>query len=234
MIAIMTGLLAGAGHVIAGPDHWVAITPLSMSQPKSALKLGLRWSFGHAAGVLLLGCLGLYLRDTLVLNYITDGAEITIGIVLVVTGLWALWRAKTLVIHSHSHEHEHEATAHRQAHIHLSEHDHEEQRAHGGHSHAATSFGLLAGVAGSGHLWGVLPSLALDQTNAYLYLFAFVAGSTLAMTGFAYGVGRLARNEYAGRRIRRVMSLAGGCAVVFGGYWLFMAIKAAQNSGLAV
>jgi hypothetical protein len=231
MIALLTGLLAGAGHVIAGPDHWVAITPLSMSQPTAAVKLGLRWSLGHAVGVLSLGALGLYLRDTFVLNYIVASAEATIGVVLVVTGIWALRRARTLVIHSH--EHMHDAAAHKHAHIHVSVDEHESHRTHQGHSHAATSFGLLAGVAGSGHLWGVLPSLALPQSSAIAYLLAFVLGSTLAMTGFAYGVGRLARNEQVGNRLRRTMTVAGVSAVVFGGYWLFIALKAAQPTGIS-
>jgi hypothetical protein len=47
MMALLTGLFAGALHVLAGPDHLVALAPIAADKPRRALSLGLRWGLGH-------------------------------------------------------------------------------------------------------------------------------------------------------------------------------------------
>ena len=108
MLSFFAGLLAGAAHVVMGPDHWVAVTPLSIAQPKRALRVGVRWGLGHAVGILLLGALGLILKDVLSLDSISGIAEGMVGFVLVISGVWALRQSRTLVIHSHPHVHHQE------------------------------------------------------------------------------------------------------------------------------
>ena len=65
MIAVITGLIAGLIHVLTGPDHLTAIAPLAVRRPQRAWIPGLRWGFGHSAGVALVGLLALWLRDRL-------------------------------------------------------------------------------------------------------------------------------------------------------------------------
>ena len=126
MLSFLAGLLAGAAHVVTGPDHWVAVTPLSLAQPERALRVGIRWGLGHAVGVLLLGALGLFLRDILSLDSVSSLAEGMVGVVLVISGLWALRRSSTLVIHSHAHIHQHEdaPALHEHVHLHVRVHEH--------------------------------------------------------------------------------------------------------------
>jgi hypothetical protein len=74
-------------------------------------------------------------------------------------------------------------------------------------------------MAGLGHLVGVVPSLALSTAGAIVYLGAYLAGAVLAMTAFGWALGRLSRRGGAGR-LRALLVLAGGAAVVVGIYWL--------------
>ena len=61
-----------------------------------------------------------------------------------------------------------------------------------GHAHASFCMGVLHGVAGSSHFFGVLPALALPTRGAALtYIGAFGVGTVLAMTIFAAVVGSL-------------------------------------------
>ena len=36
MVALLTGLVAGIAHVLSGPDHWVAVAPLSVANNQCA------------------------------------------------------------------------------------------------------------------------------------------------------------------------------------------------------
>jgi len=94
-----------------------------------------------------------------------------------------------------------------------------------GHAHTRTSFamGTLHGLAGSSHLFGVLPALALPSTlQAAGYLAGFGIGSIVAMTAFAALVGVVASGT-SRRSAVAYQSLLYACAVgavAVGGYWL--------------
>ena len=95
------------------------------------------------------------------------------------------------------------------------------------HQHAAAgaSFGvgLLHGVAGSSHLFGVLPALALPTLREQiLYLSGFGVAAIVGMTAFASLVGMLAMNATC-RRVVEYRGLLYACslsALVVGGFWL--------------
>jgi len=82
--------------------------------------------------------------------------------------------------------------------------------------------GVLHGVAGSSHFFGVLPALALPTTTAaVLYIAAFGMGTVAAMTMFAAAVGTIAiRGIYGPRAYRAMMTVAALLAIVVGGVWL--------------
>ena len=83
--------------------------------------------------------------------------------------------------------------------------------------------GALHGLAGSSHLFGVLPALALPTQSAALgYLAGFGLGAVVAMTAFAAAVGMLAarasrRSAHAYRTMLYACSLS---AFIVGGFWL--------------
>ncbi|RMF74124.1 MAG: High-affinity nickel transporter, partial [Planctomycetota bacterium] len=43
---LASGLLAGTVHVVSGPDHLVAIAPLSASDGRAGWRAGLWWGAG--------------------------------------------------------------------------------------------------------------------------------------------------------------------------------------------
>jgi hypothetical protein len=82
--------------------------------------------------------------------------------------------------------------------------------------------GVLHGVAGSSHFFGVLPALALPTGRAALiYIGAFGIGTVAAMTMFAAAVGLLGVHTRPNPRLHRaMMAAAAALAMVVGGVWL--------------
>lgn len=125
-----------------------------------------------------------------------------------------------MVIHSHPHRHGEETHAH--PHVHIGDHrapkGHPPE--HGRHFHSVFGFGVVHGLAGTSHLLGVLPSLALEPTAAVAYLAAFLVSGIGAMSAFALAAGRLFQRE-AWRP--RGLAMAGVTSIGVGLFWLFSA-----------
>ncbi len=193
MFAVLTGLAAGFFHVLAGPDHLAAVAPLAVSRERAAWRSGLVWGVGHTAGVMLVGMLLLAFRELLPLDALSAWSERAVGAALVALGAWGLWSVRRP--HGHSHV----------------------------SGRASFAMGTMHGLAGSSHLFGVLPSLLFpSRLDASMYLAAFGVGAIVAMTAFAAVIGSVAsasgRSDAAVRRaIIYATSLA---AVAVGGVWL--------------
>ena len=85
------------------------------------------------------------------------------------------------------------------------------------------AIGTLHGLAGSSHVWGVLPALAFDtQTQAVCYLTAYGLGTIAAMASFSSIIGLIAQGSVAsGNNVyRALMYTCSVAAVVIGGFWL--------------
>ena len=220
MISVITGLIAGAVHVVTGPDHLTAVAPLAVRRPRRAWLPGVRWGLGHSAGVGLVGLLSLWLRSLIPVDLLSSWGERFVGVMLFGIGLWALRRA--LKHNVHAHEHEHGGDRHVHFHVHHRHEDHHGERAHL-HAHVAFGIGTLHGLAGSSHFLGVLPALAFPtQSEAVAYLIAFGLGTIGAMAGFSWGMGWLAA-RFANRGPKIYRSLMGTCAVAamgVGCFWL--------------
>ena len=217
MLVLLSGLAAGMVHVVTGPDHLAAITPIALEDPRKAAGIGMRWGLGHGLGALSLGLLGILARSVINIEVISAWAEFGAGLTLIVIGLWAMRRALRIVVHAH--EHDHEGEEHRHYHVHASDEEHQQSGAHTVHSHAAFFVGILHGAAGTGHLFGVLPSLALAPAEAVVYLLAYFVAAVLAMTGVGAAMGHWARNH--GRlTLRRTMVGASALAVIVGLIWV--------------
>ena len=82
--------------------------------------------------------------------------------------------------------------------------------------------GTFHGLAGSSHLFGVLPSLAFAaRSDSILYLAGFGAGAMAGMTAFAAGVGLMAiRFGSDHRRYGGLLYASSAAALVIGGVWL--------------
>ncbi len=220
MIPLLSGALAGAFHVLAGPDHLVAVAPLAVRNPAQAVRVGAFWGAGHAVGAALLGGLGALAKSVVDVDFLSGWAEFLVGIVLCGVGAWAVWQTRKLVIHSHPHEHE--AGAEDPGYEHVHEHVHLEKGRNGHGAHHGTSFGVgvLHGAAGTGHLLGVLPSLALPPFSAAMYLTAYGLAAIASMTAFSAGLGLLGKRLQPSW-LRRFLFASGVAAIVLGGYWMW-------------
>ena len=220
MFAVLTGLAAGALHVLSGPDHLVAVAPLAVRRPRRAWQPGVRWGVGHSAGVACVGLLALWLRDLIPVEWLSSWGERLVGVMLFGIGLWALHLA--LRDNVHAHEHEHDGASHVHFHLHHAPGEHQAAGGHR-HTHAAFGIGTLHGLAGSSHFLGVLPALAFPtKTQATAYLLAFGVGTIAAMAVFSWGIGWLAA-RFATRGVnvyRGLMGFSAVAAMGVGGFWL--------------
>jgi hypothetical protein len=82
--------------------------------------------------------------------------------------------------------------------------------------------GILHGVAGSSHFFGVLPALALPtRTASLVYIAAFGAGSIVAMTAFAATIGAAGGRLQQGTAGHRLLMMSAAVlALAVGGWWL--------------
>lgn len=179
----------------------------------------MRWGLGHVAGVLLVGAIAMALRGFIPVERLAGWSEWLVGVVLIGIGLWGLHKAFGRGIHLHRHEHEGREHAH--LHLHGPGTEHAEPTAHV-HMHAAFGVGILHGLAGSSHLLGVLPALALPLVDGAAYMVAFAVGTITAMVGFAWAMGAVSvRAASRGDGLYRgVMAVAGAAAICVGVFWL--------------
>jgi sulfite exporter TauE/SafE len=222
-LLLWTGLVAGGTHVLSGVDHLAALLPLAVGGRARAFVLGARWGIGHSAGVLVVAALAVALRERLDLAAASALGERLVGAMLIAIGLLGLRTALRLRIHAHGHDHAGDAHAH--LHLHTpAEIERHDERLHQ-HGHTALAAGTLHGVAGTAHVLGVLPAVALpDAWSSGAYLAAFALGTILAMGGFAALVG--ATSARAGARapalLRGMMYAASGTALLVGLAWIVL------------
>ena len=209
MLPLLTGLLLGAWHVVSGADHLAAVTPLVLehehARESSPSKIGLAWGIGHASGVWLVGLALLAIGSLIPLELVGVWSERIVGVAIVAVGLWGLWRVRRGWGRTLEHAHPH----------------HE----HAGPSRSALGIGLIHGVAGSSHLYGVLPALALVSAERVGYLIGFGIGSIVAMGLFAGAISMVINRVPGSRAIvqRWGLLVASIAAVVIGAAWVALA-----------
>jgi len=228
----LTGLFAGAAHVLSGPDHLAAIAPLAVDQRRKTWRLGFLWGLGHSGGVWVLALLALLFREALPIDFMSSWGERLVGFVLIGIGLIGLRRLFTVRVHSHVHDHD--GVRHAHVHVHV-ENPSEEHPIEHAHSHSALGIGTLHGLAGTSHLLGVLPALLLPtRLAAGAYVIAYGIGSIAAMTAFSWVMGLIAhRLNRMGDRMYRM--LLGGCctlSIVLGLYWCVSTLAAPASAYL--
>lgn len=193
MFAFFAGLAAGLLHVFSGPDHLAAVAPLAADGDRNHWRTGLQWGVGHTAGVLLIATLLLLIREQLPLDAISAYSERIVGVALIAVGVWGIWKARN------------RATAKP-------------------HAHPGASFimGTIHGLAGSSHLFGVLPALAFaTRFDSLLYLGGFGIGAIAGMSAFAAGLGMLSFKLGGDqRRYSGLLYASSAAALVIGGFWL--------------
>jgi hypothetical protein len=222
LLVVASGVLAGAVHVFAGVDHLAALLPLSLARGPRAWRLGARWGVGHSLGVLAIGGLGVFFKERLDLALVETWGERLVGVLLVAIGALGIRRALRLTLHTHAHAHD--GASHEHLHLHATPAAHEPKThtATATHGHTAFVAGSLHGIAGTAHLLGVLPALALPGALASgAYLLAFAVGTVLGMAAFAWLVGAGgARLAPGPALLRPALCTAGIVTVAVGVAWI--------------
>jgi hypothetical protein len=204
------GIIAGFAHVVSGPDHLAAIAPYAVAGKVRAWRTGVRWGFGHSAGVIAVGLLAVLFRDALQVDALSAWGERCVGLVLIAIGVRGLRTALAVARRSHA------ATP--------------------PHRHAPFAIGTVHGLAGSSHLLGVVPALMLpSELDACIYLVLFGVASIAAMGAFSSFVGWFADRRF-GRGAAAQSALLATCsvaAVVVGCFWLLAQLWPTTASALA-
>ena len=219
MELMFIGFVAGFVHVISGADHMAALAPFATRRGTSeSWRLGYNWGLGHATGISMIGLLIWQLKDTTAANWVSNGAEWLVGLLLVAFGALGI---RSMQKHNvHTHEHDHYGIRHSHIHMHNSK---VKSSASHRHSHASLGIGLLHGTAGGTHLWVVLPTLAIVSfSELVLYLAAYALATIATMALFSAALGnlnkRLATNSpRLGQRFGFVCCTA---SMLVGSYWL--------------
>ena len=193
-IPIFIGLIAAMVHVISGPDHLAAVTPLVFDTHKKHWKIGFFWGTGHIIGMLLIGLLFYYFKDFIPVERISTYSEQFVGFILIGIGLWAFYRIKHKKKH---HKHPHLHPEDEVMHI----HNHEQNEIGQVHIHTdkpkqnlftAMSVGIVHGFAGIAHFVLLLPVLGFKtKLESVQYIVGFAFGIILAMVLYTGIIGKL-------------------------------------------
>ena len=200
---LIAGFLASMLHVISGPDHLAAVTPLAIETDKKAWKIGLFWGVGHVLGMLLIGILFLFFKQYIPIESISEHSEQLVGVVLVGVGIWVFYKLSK----------EKKSSASLPA---LNK------------PKLLSSFGIgiLHGLAGVAHFLLLLPVLGFEaDSEGVLYIIGFAAGTILAMIIYTSLLTRLVyfSKRKGSERLFHFIRLSGGVfATVIGIYWLYL------------
>jgi len=227
--SLIAGIIASILHVITGPDHLAAVVPFAIESKKKAWKIGLFWGFGHLVGMLFIGILFVVFKELIPIERISEYSEQLVGFVLIGIGVWAFYKIfkkdknhkhlhvhseNSPIIHSHTHEHSHEKSHH---HVH--------GKTIKQSNYASFSIGFLHGLAGIAHFLLFIPVLSFEeQSDSILYVLGFGLGIVVAMTVFAFVIGKIssfAKNEHNDVFFKGIRLSGGLFAIVIGVYWIF-------------
>jgi ABC-type nickel/cobalt efflux system permease component RcnA len=223
MITLLTGLFASMAHVVTGPDHLAAVTPLAIDSRKKSWLVGMSWGAGHTLGMLLIGLLFILFREFISIEGIAKHGDIIVGFLLIGVGSWALTRIYLRHQHRHRpHPHFHTrpylyAHFHSHSHENSPDHEHEHQKSVKHNAITALFIGIIHGLSGFSHLLALLPSLALPSVrDSIIYISAFAGGTIITMVLFAFILGFVAFQSFIHKKeeFLKWFTMTGGCAAI--------------------
>ncbi len=204
ILVLFTGLAAGFGHVLLGPDHVAALAPFSVEAREKAWVVGLRWGVGHALGIVAVALGVAAATEWLDLALLESAGDYLVGLVLVAVGLWGLRHQRRAV--------DHFSLAAGHGHVHI-------------HATAALSIGTLHGLVGTGATLAVLPAAGMRSfAESSVYLLGFGVGTVVCMMGIAWLLGVLAPREERSVAYRRVFVAASLASLALGILWIGLAL----------
>ncbi len=230
-LPIIAGLIASTIHVISGPDHLAAVTPLAIETKRKAWRIGSVWGLGHISAMLFIGMLYIVFQDLIPVGLISANSELLVGILLILLGLWALYsyyRGNAITAPRHLHlanglsnyqrigaevHHQHDASPGQRI-------EKSSKRIY-----SSLGIGFVHGMAGINHFLLLLPALAFErQDQSVLYVGGFAIGTVMAMTIYTFFLGRIVLKSKQSRHISfNSIRLVSGLFTLFVGlYWTYL------------
>src|SRR5688572_33146570 len=140
LLTLVTGAVAGFVHVLSGPDHLAAVTPMAVAGRERGWLSGWTWGFGHASGVVFVAVVTVLLRDLLPpVEALSAWSERLVGAALIAVGLWTFPRS----IRMRPATHVHGSVAHR----HINVHDGPARHLQPHHAQSSSCLDVLRGIA---------------------------------------------------------------------------------------
>ena len=226
---IIIGLIAAITHVLMGPDHLAAVTPLVFDTQKRHWRIGFLWGVGHIIGMLLIGILLYFFKDLIPVKAISNYSEQFVGFILIGLGIWAFYRIKNKKpVHKHPHFHDKNgkgSLVHIHAHKHKEkEHTHSHKKPKDQNRFTAILIGIIHGFAGVAHFVLLLPVLGFStKLQSMQYMIGFAAGVVVAMLLYTFLIGKFQTKHTHDNPKPFYANLqfwSGILAIVVGVYWM--------------
>jgi ABC-type nickel/cobalt efflux system permease component RcnA len=232
LIVVAVAILLGLRHA-TDPDHLTAVSTLIASgEDRSGRRagiLGLGWGLGHATTLIAFG-LPIVLFDSFLPERVQQGAEVAIGIVIVVLAVRLLMRWHRGYFHAHLHQHAGDTHRHLHAHERAHRqssvpHDHGHRERLGRSPLQAYGIGLVHGMGGSAGvgllLLAAIPSHVEGLVALFVLAFFTAVSMAIASTSFGYALSR-------GPVLRRLVAVApalGVLSLAFGAWYALGALE---------
>lgn len=218
-LPLVIGFFAALVHVLSGPDHLAAVTPLALERERKYWKVGLAWGLGHILGMLLIGWLYFFMKNLIPVEKISRYSEQFVGIMLILIGCWALYRLRRPKTLTYPHTH------HESLHIHaVSTHSHTHEKLPSPHNElAAFGIGVVHGFAGISHFILMLPVLGYTSLwQSVMYMLGFAAGIVSAMVLYVSILEKISLSgAQRSKRILSIIQYTGAfAAIVIGIFWI--------------
>jgi len=219
-VMIGAGFSLGLVHALDA-DHVMAVSALSNRKKVSFLttiNYCLKWALGHGAVLMLVGLLFFGLGFELPASLLSI-AEASVGVLLIVIGMFCLVRIRKQKLSLHVHQHGDVTHTHWLVQGDSKSKNHE--------AHTPTMVGMLHGLAGSAPALALVPLVshgaASEQLGlAVVYLIVFSLGVLLAMALFGLGLGFAQQKlqTFNTRFFQWSQYLIASGSIILGGFWL--------------
>lgn len=199
-IPIVAGLLAAVFHVLTGPDHLAAVTPLTIELNHKPWRVGWIWGWGNLLGMFVIGLLYLVFKEVIAIEAVSEYSEKLVGFLLLAVGAWGIlqyYRTKSVQDHVH----------------------HPDPKV----GRSTLGIGFVHGLAGVAHFLLLLPVLGFaTHWESISYILGFAIGTVASMTSYTYGLYRLKKVNSTSNNYISLIRIIGGCfAIVIGFYWIY-------------
>ena len=232
LMALAVALLLGLRHA-TDPDHLTAVSTLVLSDQRDGVRragaLGLAWGLGHATTLLAFGLPVVLFRRFLPEGLIR-GAEVAIGLVIILLALRLLLRWAQGYFHIHAHSHD--GVQHSHPHVHEGpqashaprNHSHPHAEALGRSPLAAFAIGMVHGIGGSAGVGILVVGAASSRITGVAALAVFAAATAVSMAFVSSSFGyALARGPVA-RRAASLIPVLALASLAFGTWYALDAV----------